>query len=65
MINNQIQTSENKGIDWSKKNIYDAIGRPDLRPLRKEDFIISNEKGQPLFMFGLIGEVYVPNQKKI
>lgn len=23
---------ENKGIDWSKKDIYDGINRPDLRP---------------------------------
>lgn len=23
---------ENKGIDYSKDNIYDAIGRPDLKP---------------------------------
>ncbi len=21
-----------KGIDWSKDNVYDAIGRPDLKP---------------------------------
>jgi len=23
---------ENKGIDYTKDNIYDAIGRPDLKP---------------------------------
>ncbi len=26
-----------KGLDWSKKNIYDALGRPDLKPLTKEE----------------------------
>ena len=25
------------GINWSEKNIYDAIGRPDLKPLTKEE----------------------------
>ena len=23
---------KNKGIDWSKKCMYDGIGRPDLKP---------------------------------
>lgn len=26
------ETREEKGIDWSKNNIYDAINRPDLKP---------------------------------
>ena len=25
-----------QGIDWTKDNIYDAIGRPDLKPIIKE-----------------------------
>lgn len=25
------------GINWNEKNIYDAIGRPDLKPLTKEE----------------------------
>jgi len=32
---------ENKGIDYTKDNIYDAIGRPDLKPKADivEDYI--------------------------
>ena len=25
-------SKEGKGIDWSKDNVYDAVGRPDLKP---------------------------------
>lgn len=47
MINNQVQITADitnaltdnlknkKGIDWSKKNMYDGIRRPDLDPVRK------------------------------
>ncbi len=24
---------KNKGIDWSKKDMYEGIGRPDLKPM--------------------------------
>jgi len=26
-----------QGIDWSKKDMYDGIGRPDLKPKQKKD----------------------------
>ena len=26
---------EQKGIDWSKDNVYDGIGRPDLKPKKE------------------------------
>lgn len=29
-----------KGIDWTKKDIYDGIGRPDLRPDFKKDEVV-------------------------
>jgi len=27
-------TNKNQGIDWTKKDMYDGIGRPDLRPIK-------------------------------
>ena len=30
------------GIDWSKKDIYEAIGRPDLKPKKGFDISISD-----------------------
>jgi len=31
------QIGEEKGIDYSKDNVFDAIGRPDLKPKEKKD----------------------------
>lgn len=31
----------NKGIDWSKKDIYDGIGRPDLKIPKEEEVKMS------------------------
>lgn len=28
--------SKGKGMDWSSKDVYGAIGRPDLRPENRE-----------------------------
>ena len=38
-----------KGIDWSQKDMYDGIGRPDLRPKNYETVIKYNawEDGLP------------------
>lgn len=30
------KSSDGKGIDWSKKDMYEGIGRPDLKPSPKE-----------------------------
>ena len=32
------------GVDWSKDNIYEAIGRPDLRPTKKTALIYRVEQ---------------------
>lgn len=31
----QAPPKEEKGIDYTKNNIYDAIGRPDLKPVEE------------------------------
>lgn len=32
LVDNFKNTRKGKGIDWSQKNMYDGIGRPDLKP---------------------------------
>lgn len=47
---------ENKGIDWSKDNLADALGRPDLRSALQK---FENEIKQDLLGIKDINTVYV------
>ena len=40
--NNTPRRTNMKGIDWSKKDMYEGIGRPDLKP--KEIFGLSGKE---------------------
>lgn len=34
-MQNNSKAGKEKGIDWTKKDLYEAIGRPDLKPKPK------------------------------
>jgi len=51
------------GIDWTADNIYDAIGRPDLKPTNKDmDILVCPRCGERDLNYGDTGcdtcEVY-------